>query len=84
VWGLEKRHSARFSALGLGGKTATGWHDGRMTKRWTKVAERLGRAFGYKTKSNRAQQLAADDERARQHSHVAEENERAGRRYLRP
>jgi hypothetical protein len=64
-----------------------------MAKRWTRVAERVGRAVGYKTKGSRAERLAAaaeelERERAQQEarapSHFGEENERAGRRYLRP
>ena len=59
-----------------------------MTKRFRKVAEPVARAVGYKTKSHRTEQAAAQLERqrldAQRPNNVAEENEVGGHRYMRP
>lgn len=61
-----------------------------MTKRWKKVAERVGRVVGYKTKSYRAELLAAAaaekraGKSAEQDAAKTEEKQHAGWHYLRP
>jgi hypothetical protein len=62
-----------------------------MKKPLRSVARRVARAMGFQSKRERVERLAADAaERAQAQSrsesigHTAEENERAGHRYLRP
>ena len=61
-----------------------------MKNRLVSVAKRVGRAMGFMSKRERAERLAAENEERDQHpgsdalGHTAEENERAGHRYLRP